>query len=127
MQFGDEQSKWLDVPLNEFPKEEARKWLAAYQNVLDEVRTATFREDCDWSYRMRELKGMEPISFLLPEMQEARAIARVLRVKSRLEIAEGKFDEALQTITLGYRLGENVARSVPDPHQRSGRHRHRPE
>ena len=40
------------------------------------------------------------------------AIARVLRVKSRLEIAEGQFDEAFETITMGYRLGENMARSV---------------
>ena len=111
LQFGDTQEKWLDVPLNEFPQEEARKWLVAYQSVLGEVRTATFREDCEWSYRPRELKGLEPISLLLPEMQEVRAIARVLRVKSRLEIAEGKFDEALQTLTLGYRLGENVAHS----------------
>lgn len=110
-QFGDEQSKWIEVPLGDFPKEEARTWLAAHRNMLEEVRTATFREDCDWSYRMRELKGMETISYLLPEMQEARAIARALRVKSRLEIAEGKFDEALQTITCGYRLGENVART----------------
>ena len=39
LQFGDAQEKWLDVPLNEFPQEEARKWLAAYQSVLGEVRT----------------------------------------------------------------------------------------
>ena len=111
LQFGEEQGKWLELPLNEFPKEEARKWLAAYRNALDEVRTATFREDCEWSHRVRDLKGIEPIAFLLPEIQEARSIAQVLRVKSRLEIAEGKFEAALQTITWGYRLAENVAQS----------------
>ena len=110
-QFGDSQTKWLEVPLAEFPKEEARAWLGAYRNMLEEVRVATLREDCEWSHRTRELKGLDTMAYLLPEMQEARSIRAVLRLKSRLEIAEGRFDDALQTITCGYRLGENVAHS----------------
>jgi hypothetical protein len=44
-------------------------------------------------------------------MHETRTIARVLRIQARLELAEGRFDEALATITMGYRLAENVAQS----------------
>ena len=110
-QFGDEQSKWLDMALTEFPKEEARKWLGAYVSVVEELHTATVRESCDWNHRPRELKGMATIAFLLPELQEARSLGRVLRVKARLEIAEGQFDQALSTITMGYRLAENTAQS----------------
>jgi hypothetical protein len=110
-QFGDVQSTWLEVPLSEFPKEEARAWLAAFHNTLEEVRIGTLRETCDWNHRIRELKGMETFAFLLPELQEARVIARVLRVKSRLEIVEGNYDQALSTMTMGYRLAENAATS----------------
>lgn len=110
-QFGDAQSKWLEVPLSEFPKDEARAWLGSYHNTLAEVRVGTLRETCDWNHRIRELKGMETFAFLLPELQEARAIARVLRVKSRLEIAEGNYSQALDTMTMGYRLAENAATS----------------
>jgi hypothetical protein len=111
LQFGETQESWLDVPLREFPQDEARKWLAAYQSVLQETRTATLRESCDWNHRVRELQGMAPLAFLLPEMHETRTIARVLRIQARLELAEGRFDEALATITMGYRLAENVAQS----------------
>ena len=111
LQFGETQEKWLEVPLQEFPQDEARKWLTAYQSVLQETRTATFRESCDWNHRVRELQGIAPLAFLLPELQEARTIARVLRIQARLELAEGRFDEALATITMGYRLAENVAQS----------------
>lgn len=110
-QFDEQRSQWLEVPLAEFPQDEARKWLEAYRHALDEVHTATCREDCDWSYRPRELKGLETVSYLLPELQEARTIARALRLQSRVEIAEGRFEDALRTITAGYRLGENVART----------------
>ncbi len=75
------------------------------------LRTATFRESCDWNHRVRELQGIAPLAFLLPELQEARTIARVLRIQARLELAEGHFEEALATITMGYRLAENVAQS----------------
>ncbi|MHB0956750.1 MAG: hypothetical protein ACYC0X_08900 [Pirellulaceae bacterium] len=111
LQFSDVQEKWIEVPLGEFPKEEARQWLTAYHSVLQEIRTATFREECDWNHHVRELTGMDPISYLLPELQHARSISRVLRIKARLELSEGQFDEALATMTMGYRLADNVAQS----------------
>ncbi len=37
LQFGETQEKWLEVPLQEFPQDEARKWLTAYQSVLQET------------------------------------------------------------------------------------------
>ncbi|NLX56954.1 MAG: hypothetical protein GXY58_17750 [Planctomycetaceae bacterium] len=110
-QFDEQQFQWLEVPLAEFPRDEARKWLKAYGNALNEVHTATCHEDCDWGYRLRELEGLEIVSFLLPELAEVRTIARVLRLQSRVEIADGRFEDALRTITTGYRLGENVART----------------
>lgn len=109
--FGDEQQDWRDVPLAEFPCEKARDWLNNYDVVLSELRVATVRETCDWNHRVRELQGLDPVSFLLPEMSKIRELARILRVKARLEIAERRFDDALATMTTGYRLAENTGKS----------------
>ncbi len=111
VQFGDTQQSWVDLPLAELPREEVHKWLAHYRTSLEEVRVATFRETCDWNHRVRELTGLDPLTFLLPELQEMRTISRVLRVKARLEIAEGRFDDARATLTMGYRLAVNVTQS----------------
>jgi hypothetical protein len=106
--FGDEQTRWCEVPLAEFPCDEARKWLNRFHGALSELRVATLRETCDWNHRVRELQGLDPVEFLLPEMQKLRELARILRVKARLEIAERRFDDALATMTMGYRLAKNI-------------------
>jgi hypothetical protein len=111
LQFGDQQTKWMDQPLTEFPTKEAAQWLKAYKNVFGEARRAVYRERCDWGLHVRGLKGMEPVELLLPELQATRSVARALSVKARLEIAERRFDDAEETLRIGYRLGNDVSRS----------------
>jgi hypothetical protein len=55
------------------------------------------------------LKGMDVIQFLLPEMQDSRDLARVLRLKARVEIAERRYDDAIETLRWGYRLAHDCA------------------
>ena len=95
MQYGDEQTEWDRIPLKDFPKDQARAWLEPYRNSLAETRIATFREYCHWDFRIRELKGTAPFAFLLPELQETRAIARVLRS----QIASGNLGRAIRRRT----------------------------
>ncbi len=109
--FGEEQQQWLSLPLDQFPKDQAHQFLVSYRNSLHETKTATYCDHCNWELNLRDLKGMETLGFLLPEMQEVRTVARVLRVKTRLEIAEQRYDDAIQTLTMHYRLAQNVARS----------------
>lgn len=101
-------TEWLSVALDEFPKEKARKVVAAGRSALEELRTAVYREDTDWGWRHRELTGFETIGFLLDETQESRQLARLLALQARLQIAEGKTDQAIDTLTLGYQLARNV-------------------
>jgi len=109
--FGEEQSNWLSLPLAQFPQDKARTFLEAYRNAIHETRTATFCDHCDWGLQLRELKGMDTLNFLFPELQETRTLARVLRIKARLQIAQGQYEEAIDTLVMSYRLAENVARS----------------
>lgn len=95
--------KWLEAPLAEIPKDEIRKSLttSAFQ-FLDK---AARRDTVDWELPIRE---EEFISILLPDLQQTRSFGRMLALKAKLEIAEGKFDDAVHTLQTGYALANHV-------------------
>ncbi len=45
---------------------------------------------------------------LLPEIQKMRELARMLKLRCRLHIAEGKLDEALHDVQIGFTMGRHV-------------------
>ena len=105
----DEKEKiWLSSDPAVFPKEEVAKWLpaGAWRSQLE---TAVYREYCDWDYRIQDLRGMEVIGFLLQEVQDSRALARLIRLQAHYEIMDGRPEDALKTLRLGYQLAHDVA------------------
>ncbi|SIO66913.1 hypothetical protein SAMN05444166_8270 [Singulisphaera sp. GP187] len=98
-------SRWGTVPLDEFPRDEARKELEPYQRVLNEIELGAIRTTCDWEFDLRK----EGIELLLPEIQEMRALARLVKVRTRLEILDGKTDEAMRWIQIGLVMGRHVS------------------
>jgi hypothetical protein len=61
---------------------------------------------CDWQLPI----GQVPFySMQLPDTQQCRSYGRILAVKARIEIANGKFDDAIHTFQTTYALGRNVA------------------
>jgi hypothetical protein len=70
------------------------------------------RSDCDWDLGVRELRGVDLVSFLLPEFQDSRELARMMGLRTRLAIAERRYDDAIAVIRDQYRLGHDVA-TVP--------------
>lgn len=110
-EYVEKSHRWLGDKLDEATMEEMRKWLTSYANMIKELRVATYRERIDLDLRLRDLEGLEAIQFLLPDAQETRSIARVLQVKARIEIEDGRFDDAIETLRMGYRLAVFVAKS----------------
>ena len=108
-EFADKSESWLDDPLEKMPRAEMQKWIDAHSGVLRELKVATYREHCDFELRLQDLRGMETISFLLHDFQDMRQLARVLRVQSRLQIADGKLDDAFETLRMGYQLAHDTA------------------
>lgn len=98
---------WLEKPLKEMPRDEARKLLAGYRAVLEETHAGARRDRCDWEIPIRG--NRELISIRLEEIQESRAIARLLAVQARLQILDGKYGDAVQTLQTGYALARHVA------------------
>jgi hypothetical protein len=108
-QYDEYQQQWTKGALNDASKAELRKWLSAYDaQVGEQLRTAVYRETCDFDHRVQDLDGMKAIAFLLPECQQVRSLARMLRVKARLDIADGRLDEAVETLRMGFQLVHDV-------------------
>ena len=100
---------WTECPLNKLPQEEIRKHVAKYSAAIREIKTAAYREEGQFNLRLQDLRGMDTINFLLPDMQEMRGLARLLRYQTRLEIAEGKYSSAIETMRQGFQLGRDSA------------------
>jgi hypothetical protein len=104
--MGDKEYNWLSVPLKDFPREEARKFLHDYRHLLREVERAARCDRCDWQLltRIRE----EGFQLLLPDVQQMRFIANLLALQARLEMAEGQLDKALATLQTGFTLAKHT-------------------
>jgi hypothetical protein len=106
---------WMQVPLGD-PREKqlrderdhGQSIADAIQNVpyADMVRAARY-ESCDWQLPMHEGNAF---SILIPELQQLRTFARLLAAKAHLEIAEGKYDQAVETLQTGFALARDAAK-----------------
>jgi hypothetical protein len=98
---------WLDLPPDQLPRDDARKGLEEWSNVLAETTLAARRRDAHWDLPLKE----HGIQTLLPEIQEMRSLARLLALKAKLEIAEKNYDEAAETLETMIRMGQHVSES----------------
>lgn len=99
-------AKWLDVPLDQLPRDEVRTVLAKHRQVLEDLGLASRTEQCDWELPLRE---GNPYAILLPELQTMRELARLLALRARLQIAEGQLDDAVGTLRIGFAVARHVA------------------
>lgn len=105
----DRDGEWWQNPCEGEVRDQIKKWVAKFPaSALEQLREATLREECNFDYRLRERSGVEIISFLLPEIQEMRTFGRFLRYKARVDISEQKYDEALVSLRMGYRLSKDA-------------------
>lgn len=102
--------QWIKTPLDQFPKDDVRKYLVSFERIYEALKTAAYRERCAWDWRMQDLRGSDTIAFLLPEMQDSREFARLLTLKARLQIAEKNHYGALETLRVGYKLAHDISK-----------------
>jgi hypothetical protein len=96
--------RWLEAPLADLRKEEAYK-KTNFDKMFYDLDHGAACEYCDWQLPI----GREPFySIYLSELQQTRNFARLLGVRARAQIAEGRFDEAVARLRAGYRLAQHV-------------------
>jgi hypothetical protein len=91
------------IPLEELAAQ--AQWVKNF-NALREVDRGARREHADWDLTGR-LKQEGPV-LLLPDLQSMRTFGNLLAVRARLEIAEGDFDAAVNTLQTGFALAKHT-------------------
>jgi hypothetical protein len=103
---------WYDTarPLKEMDHAKLRDAAAKFDEIIDQfVARGVVRDECDWGRNIEELRGLDIISLLLPEVQETRSLSRALMLRTRAALADGDFDRAVAQLRMNYRLAEHVA------------------
>jgi hypothetical protein len=95
---------WLNAPLDSIPREAVRKHLQEFASSLHEVELGAKREYCDWELQHRD----EGFELLLEELQEMRAVNRILILKIRLELLEGRIESALHWLQTHSAMARHV-------------------
>jgi hypothetical protein len=100
----------VDRPLAELPMDKVRNAAARFGVYIDQcVARGSLRRECDWGRNLEELKGLDIIALLLPEIQESRSLSRAIMLNTRVAIADGDFDRAVELLQMNYQMGRNVA------------------
>lgn len=100
--------EYLDSPADKFAIEDARKDVAPFASALGEIRLGTRRRQCEWQLPIEE-SGTQLYYVQLPEMQSLRDLARVLAVRIRIEIHDGRIGDAIDSLQTGYSMGRQIA------------------
>ena len=111
--YGEEFEDWYEtdiIPLSKLPLDKVRVANEKLDFIVrGQLKVANNRRNCDWELGIDQIRGVDIISFLLPEFQECRQLARVLVLRARMAVAERRYDDAIESIRMTYRLGRDAA------------------
>jgi hypothetical protein len=97
-------TNWQTMPVATLPRDAVRKFLEQYSLSLHEIELGARRESCDWEFQRRD----EGFTMMFEDLQEMRGLGRLLVLKIRLEIAEGRIDSAIHWLQTGFAMARHV-------------------
>ena len=108
-ELGDDFDK-LYTPSDQIPLDKL-KAIDGKLDLLAEhfVKLAAYSREIDWGIEEEDFRGIETIGFLLPTAQETRDISRLLMIRARLQIAERRYDDAIETLKRNFRIAQTVS------------------
>jgi hypothetical protein len=99
--------KWMEMPLDQLPRDRAEKLLASLGNsTRSQLDLAVRREHCNWDTPLRQGHFYE---VLLPETQQFRNLARRIALQTKLQILDTKYGDAIASLQTGYGMARQVA------------------
>jgi len=99
--------RWRSTPIADLPRDEMQ-WLLTYAPLM-ECDAAARLESCDWELLARIRKdGMQT---RLGDMQSLHELSRLLVQRARLQIAEGKLDEAMRSLQTSFSLSRQTGQA----------------
>ncbi len=100
--------RWLGSQWKPEYAEEVSEFLSPYRDSLAELERATDCMRIDYAIVDSSLSIDEMYQLMLPEVQESRSLARLLRLRAKLEMHSGRWDEFTRTMQTMFRLSEMV-------------------
>lgn len=100
--------KWRDVPLDQFPVGEARKFVDEWSRQLQQIDYGAHRQTCNWNYTVPEQR-LDIINVVLSDAQAMRQLGLLMTIKAHVEIAEGKLDDAIRTIETNLAFARHIS------------------
>lgn len=95
------------TPLKNLPRKEVRVLLAHYTAALRLARQAACREHCDWQLPPLTFQSIQ-VYLPMAHLQRCRQLANLLRIQFRLQLVEGRFDDAAETLQTGFALAHHL-------------------
>jgi hypothetical protein len=114
-EFGDDVDEWYgsSVPIEELPLDKVRQASGRFDDRIEQmILPGTMCRDADWGWDAAGLRGPEAISYLLPHVQGMRSISRALALRTRLAIAEHRYEDAIEDIRMNLRLGHDAGQEL---------------
>ena len=96
----DKQARWMDAPLQNLATETELKSYGGA--AVKQAHYAARLDTVDW--QITNQAKSDGVMLLLPDVQQMRMLAAVLKVRVRGEIARGEFDNAIQTLQTMFAL-----------------------
>lgn len=110
--YGIEVYNWssTETATKDVPLEKLRDACAHFDGYVNHhLKRATLCRDCEWGLAEETLRGPNTLGFLLPSIQQTRLMARVLGLRNRLAVMDGRYDDSVEHLRMTYQLGQNVS------------------
>lgn len=99
------------MSIAKLPLKSLREACQFFDPIYDGDLTAALeRSNCDWELGLEDMRGVKLLTFMLYDVQECREMARMLMLRTRLAIAEKRYDDAVTSMRNQYRIGSDVAK-----------------
>lgn len=103
----NEEFDYANTSPQKLPRKEVRILLGHYAATLHLARQAACRERCDWELPPLTIQAIQEY-LPLGMLQQCRFLASLLCIQYRLQLAEGRFDEAAETLQIGFALSRDL-------------------
>jgi hypothetical protein len=101
---------WFVAPLRELPQKDIADFLAEYAATFRLARLAACRDRCDWETPPLTLQNIQ-VSFSNELIQRLRELVSLLSVRCRLRLAEGRYEDAAETLQIGFAMARHLCDS----------------
>jgi len=96
-------SDWRKLPPDQLPAEQVEAEIKKLQPILDLISQAAKCKKCNWPF----IKPEQVQQQHMDDLRKYRQIAFALDVQTRLQVAQGKYEQAIDTIKTSLTMAKN--------------------